>query len=148
MSPLRRNLNSPLIGNVDFLRLLGICGFNSFGMTGEQVVIGSLLFNLTGSSEWVGIAMALYFLPLAVFGNLSGIIAAQMDRRKLLFWMEVLISLNFVGFSSVVAFGRGERWLILIAGAWTGWMLLALWVIALGASLTSVQRIVLSLIHI
>jgi len=39
---------------------------------------------------------------------------------------------------------RSERCLILIAGAWTGWMTLALWVIALGASLTSVQRIVIA----
>ena len=114
MSSLRRILNSPLFGNADFKRLWGICGFNSFGMTGEQVVIGSLLFNLTGSSEWVGIAMALYFLPLAVFGNLSGIIADRMDRRKLLFRIEVLISLNLVVFASLVAFGRVELWLILV----------------------------------
>ena len=83
-------------------------------MTGEQVVVGSILFNLTGSSEWIGIALALYFLPIAVFGNLSGIISDMMNRSKLLFRVEILIFFNLGVFILAVEFGKIEVWAVLL----------------------------------
>ena len=83
-------------------------------MTCKQVVVGTILFNLTGSSEWIGIAMALYFLPIAVFGNLSGIIADRMNRSKLLFRVEILIFINLGVFIMVVEFAKIELWAVLL----------------------------------
>ena len=36
------------------------------------VILGLLVFRLTDSSAWVGLSLALYFLPLLVFGLLVG----------------------------------------------------------------------------
>ena len=89
-------------------------------MTGEQVVVGSILYNLTGSSEWIGIALALYFLPIAVFGNLSGIISDMMNRSKLLFRVEILIFFNLGVFILAVEFGKIEVWTVLLLTFFSG----------------------------
>ena len=89
-------------------------------MTGEQVVVGSILFNLTGSSEWIGIALALYFLPIAIFGNLSGIISDMMNRSKLLFRVEIFIFLNLGVFIVAVEFGKIEVWSVLLLTFFSG----------------------------
>lgn len=89
-------------------------------MTGEQVVVGSIVFNLTGSSEWIGIALALYFLPIAVFGNLSGIISDRMHRSKLLFMVEILIFFNLGVFIVAVEFSKIEVWAVLLLTFFSG----------------------------
>ena len=110
---IRQAANSPVLANADFIRLTFGCGFNGLGRIGEQVIIGLLVFKLTDSSEWVGIAMALYFLSFAVFGTTAGIIADWMDRRVLLFRIEVLIIVNLGAFAAVVSLGWASLWMIL-----------------------------------
>lgn len=58
--------------------------------------------------------IALYFLPIAVFGNLSGIIADRMNRRKLHFRVGILIFFNLGVFIMVVEFAKIELWAVLL----------------------------------
>ena len=46
---------------------------NGLGMAGEQVVVGLLIFEIGGSSAWVGISLALYFAPMLFCGGRCGI---------------------------------------------------------------------------
>lgn len=106
-------MSHPLLANADFIRLTFGCGFNGVGRIGEQMIIGLLVFKLTASSEWVGVAMGLYFVSFAVFGTMAGIISDWMDRRVLLFRIEVLIIVNLGAFVAVVSLGWASLWLIL-----------------------------------
>jgi len=109
----------PVIGNpafriADYRRLWGGAALNHLGMSGEMVILGLLVFRLTGSSAWVGISLALYFLPLLVFGLLSGAIADWMDRRVLLRRVELAIIGNLLVFASLLALGLERMWLVLL----------------------------------
>ena len=109
----------PVIGNpafriADYRRLWGGVALNNLGMSGEMVVLGLLVFRLTESSAWVGISLALYFLPLLVFGLLSGAIADWMDRRVLLRRVELAIITSLLIFASLLALGLELLWLVLL----------------------------------
>lgn len=76
-------------------------------MSGEQVIFGLLVFRITQSTAWVGIALALYFLPFFIFGVFSGAMADWIDRRTLLRRIELSIATNmFV----LAALSDGEFW--------------------------------------
>ncbi len=104
---------NPALRNADFRRLWVASAFNHLGMNGEQVVLGLLVFRFTQSTAWVGAVLALYFLPMLVFGLLSGAIADRLDRRWLLRGMEAVIIANLVLFSAATAFEWGGLWIIL-----------------------------------
>ena len=51
-----RILRGPAFGRRDFRLLFAAVSCNYVGYGGEQVVISLLVFQLTGSSAWVGVA--------------------------------------------------------------------------------------------
>ena len=101
-------------GNVDFRRLWLASACNHFGMIGQQLILALLVFEITRSSAWVGAAVALYFLPLAVFGFLSGAIADRFDRRRLLRIIEFATACNLAGFAALIAVGLEALWLLML----------------------------------
>ena len=103
----------PLLRDVDFRRLLAGAAFNQQGMTGEHVVIGLLVLRLTDSTAWVGITLAIYFLPFFVFGMLSGVVADWIDRRKLLRGIECAIIANLLLFALCLTFDLTALWLLI-----------------------------------
>lgn len=107
-------ISNPAFRIADYRRLWCGVALNHLGMSGEMVILGLLVFRLTGSSTWVGISLALYFLPLLVFGLLSGAIADWMDRRVLLRRVELAIISNLLVFGSLLALGLEQLWLVLI----------------------------------
>ncbi len=70
-------------GHRDFRRLALGSALHSGSFQGEQVVVGLLVFQLTGSTAWVGIAYALAFAPMLVVGVPAGATADRFDRRRL-----------------------------------------------------------------
>ncbi len=106
-------LGNPALRGRDFQKLCGGSAFNSMGMSGEIVIIGILAFEITQSSAWVGIALALYYLPMLVLGLLSGVIADWMDRRTLIRRVELAIVVNLLIFSVMIPMAPTELWLIL-----------------------------------
>ncbi len=107
-------LRGPAAGNRDFRLLVAAATCNYMGYGGEQVVIGLLVFRITGSSAWVGVALALYFLPLFIFGMAAGAIADWMDRRKLLRIIEAVIGINLVVFAVLAALEAVAIWQVLL----------------------------------
>jgi hypothetical protein len=48
----------PAFQNSDYRNLWAGAAFNQQGMSGEQVVLGLLIFQVTESTAWVGIMLA------------------------------------------------------------------------------------------
>lgn len=84
------------------------------GMTGEMVIVGFLIFELTHSSAWVGVSLAFYFGPMLILGVLSGVIADRIDRRKLLPVTEFLITLVMGLFGLLYYFDQLGLWQLIL----------------------------------
>ena len=97
------------------LRLLGtgVAG-NAFGASGEQVVTGLLVYSLTGSSAWVGVALAIYYVPNLLVGALTGALADRADRRRLLVTVELSIAIVMTGYAWLLTSGDPAIWLVLV----------------------------------
>jgi MFS family permease len=92
--------------------------FTVVGAMITTVAVQQQVFDLTGSSAWVGIASLVALVPLVVFGLLGGAIADTYDRRKLLIVTSVGIAATSIGL-----------WLAALTTAesvWTVFALLAL----------------------
>ena len=96
-------INIPAFRIADYRNLWAGAAFNQQGMSGEQVVLGLLVFQFTQSTAWVGVMLAVYFLPFFVFGIVSGAVADRLDRRSLLRRIEALIAINMIIFAVVLA---------------------------------------------
>ena len=89
----------------------------------EQVSVGWLIYELTGSEFMVGVGAAARMLPFFVLGMLSGAIADRWDRRTLL-------RVGTLG-ASAAALVMG---LLLLWGVATVWVIIAV-VLALGSAM-------------
>jgi predicted MFS family arabinose efflux permease len=118
-SPLKRVLDAikagPLGTEADFRMLWSSQIFSAAGYAGEQVVLGLLVYRITGSSEWVGISLAIYYMPLFIAGTLSGAIADWMDRRRLLRLLELGFLSAQVLFAATLVAGFDALWVMLVA---------------------------------
>ena len=90
----------------DFRWLVCASFFNSIGAGGDFVLIGLLPLLATGSSTWVGVALALYHLPQLLLGVPAGAVADRVDRRRLLRGAELGLVVAFGAFA--LASVRGE----------------------------------------
>ena len=97
--------------------------FYSLATGMEQVSVGWLIFELTGSEFMVGVGAAARMLPFFVLGMLSGAIADRWDRRTLL-------RIGTVG-AAAAAFVMA---LLLLWGLANEWVIIAL-VLALGSAM-------------
>jgi MFS family permease len=119
LTPLKRLrdaiMASPLGTEADFRRLW--CGqiFSAAGYAGEQVILGLLVYRITGSSEWVGISLAVYYAPLFIAGTLSGAVADWMDRRQLLRMLELGFLSSQIIFAAALIVGLQALWVMLVA---------------------------------
>ena len=111
-----RALIRATFGHRDYRLLWGDAVFNSVGMAGEVVLLGLLAYQITGSSAWVGIALALYYVPSLIVGALAGAIADWMDRRRLIRRCVLISMVTLTTYAGVLAFGALElRQLLVMA---------------------------------
>ena len=92
--------------------------FTVIGAMITAVAVQQQVFDLTGSSAWVGFASLVALVPLVIFGLLGGAIADTYDRRTLLIITSTGIAVTSVGL-----------WLAALGGSesvWTVFALLAL----------------------
>jgi MFS family permease len=108
-----RILRGPAYRHRDFRLLLAAATCNYTGYGGEQVIISLLVFQITGTSAWVGVALALYFLPQLVFGMAAGAIADWIDRRRLLRIIEAVVAINLTVFGVLAALDLVALWQVL-----------------------------------
>ncbi len=108
-----RIVTSPALASADFRRLWMAAAFNQMGFNGEQLILGLLVFQITGSTAWVGATLAIYALPNLLFGILSGVIADWLDRRTLLRALDLIFAVNLGLFAGLIALGFTELWLVI-----------------------------------
>jgi MFS family permease len=77
------------------------------------VAVPKQVYDLTGSSSWVGIAAAVALVPLLVFGLYGGAVADAVDRRKLLVVTNAGIAVTSVLLWLQAAFHVESVWLII-----------------------------------
>jgi MFS family permease len=84
--------------------------FTSAGVWIQQVTIGWLALDLTGSAFQVGAITGMRGLPMLVLGPVGGVVADRIDRRKLLLFTQVFLVILAVTFSIPAAFGWVAIW--------------------------------------
>lgn len=92
----------------------------SAGQWVQQVALGWLVYELTGSSVLLGVLNGLRALPFLVTGPVAGVAADRMDRRQLMLRTQyVLIATAFL-MGGVVASGWLQVWHIFVFTLITG----------------------------
>ncbi|GAA3914742.1 MFS transporter [Streptomyces lacrimifluminis] len=92
-----------------YRRLWSSTAVTAVGSQLTAVAVPKQIYDITGSSAWVGYASLAGLLPLVVFALWGGAVADSMDRRKLLlitntgiavtsllFWIQALVGLDSV----------------------------------------------------
>ena len=113
----------------DFRLLWGSTLLYSLATGMEQVSVGWLIFELTGSELMVGVGAAARMLPFFLLGMLSGAIADRWDRRA-------LVQVGTLGASAVALVMA----LLLLGGLENVWIVVAL-VAALGCTFAFVLTV-------
>ena len=63
-------------------------------MVGELLLFGLAVYELSGSTAWVGLSLALYFGPNFFVGAIAGTIADNFDRARVLRIVEAALGVN------------------------------------------------------
>jgi CDP-diacylglycerol--glycerol-3-phosphate 3-phosphatidyltransferase len=100
---------------------------SSMDRLSDLLILGGIAFGMAAANDLGGVALVLWALGGTVMTSYT---RARAERH--------LVEFN-VGIME-----RGERFVVLILGALLGLLQLALWVIAIGATITSVQRVVVA----
>jgi MFS family permease len=72
-----------------------------------------LVLKLTHSGALVGLAAALQFLPILLFGAYGGLLADRFDKRRLLMVTQSLMALPALLLFALVVTGTVETWMVL-----------------------------------
>ncbi|WP_173140539.1 MFS transporter [Kibdelosporangium persicum] len=97
-----------------YRRLWMSTAVTSMGAQLTAVAVPKQVFDLTGSSGFVGLTGAVALVPLLVFGLWGGAIADMMDRRKLLLITNSGIALSSVLLWLQAAMELNSVWIVLL----------------------------------
>ena len=84
--------------------------FMSAGQWIQQVTLGWIVYDLTGSSVLLGVLNGLRALPFLVASPIAGVFADRMDRRQLILGCECFLALLTLLMGVVVASGKLAVW--------------------------------------
>ena len=102
------------LGGVRFRRLLAMTLFNGASMVGELLLFGLAVYELSGSTAWVGLSLALYFGPNFFVGAIAGTIADNFDRARSLRIVEAALGVNLLVIGVLFMSGVAGLGLVLI----------------------------------
>jgi len=95
----------------------------------QQLTVGWLVYDLTGSAVLLGALSAMRMLPFLIFGPVGGVIADRVDRRKLMTSLYCLFSIVSFAMGGVVALGIVQVWhlfaFVLITGVMASFLITA-----------------------
>jgi MFS family permease len=97
-----------------FRRLWGAGIVTVVGAQLSVVAVPAQIYELTGSSAFVGLTGLFGLVPLVVFGLWGGAIADAVDRRTLLLFSGTGIALSSLALWVTAASGAGGVWLVLV----------------------------------
>jgi MFS family permease len=92
----------------------------SAGQWIQQVTLGWLVYDLTGSSVLLGVLNGVRVLPFLVASPVGGVAADRMDRRKLILINEYVLMVGAFGMGGLVASGLLEVWHLFVFTFITG----------------------------
>ena len=78
----------------------------------QRVAQDWLVLQLTDSAVAVGVATALQFVPVMLFGLWGGVVVDRMDRRRLIMWTQAASALLAAVLAVVVIAGMVELWMV------------------------------------
>ncbi|TMA59069.1 MAG: MFS transporter [Deltaproteobacteria bacterium] len=84
--------------------------FMSAGQWIQQVTLGWLLYDLTGSSILLGALNGLRALPFLIASPIAGVVADRVDRKKILTAAQYVLMTSTVGMGVLVAMGVAAVW--------------------------------------
>ena len=79
----------------------------------EQVAIGWLVFELTGSSFMVGVAAAARMAPLLFLGIVSGTLSDRLERRAFLLWATLMSGGAAAGMALLILATSANVWAVM-----------------------------------
>lgn len=79
--------------------------FNGASMVGEMLLFGLAVYEISGSTAWVGLSLALYFAPNIVLGAFAGTLSDAFDRVRVLRTVEVALGVNLLVIGVSIATG-------------------------------------------
>jgi len=88
--------------------------FMSAGQWIQQVTLGWLLYDLTGSSILLGALNGLRALPFLIASPIAGVVADRVDRKKILTAAQYVLMTATVGMGVLVAMGVAAVWHLFI----------------------------------
>lgn len=92
----------------------------SAGQWIQQVTVGWVAYEMTGSPLFVGIANGLRSLPLLVLGPLGGVAADRVERKKLMVSTQLSIVATSLAFAFLLASGQAQIWHLFLFTFLTG----------------------------
>src|SRR5436853_6382975 len=104
-----------LRGNRNFRRLWVGRLISQPGDWFNSVALFTLLLNLTGSGEAVGLVLIIKLLPQFLVGPLAGVVADRFNRKAIMIWADVLRGLLVFGFLFVER--REQVWMVYVLGS-------------------------------
>jgi MFS family permease len=97
-----------------FRRLVLGHGISWIGYQITTVTVLIQVFDITGSSLWVGSVGLSSFVPLVVFGLYGGAVSDAMDRRRILMAAAVVVWTGTIGLVVQAVAGADRPWLLLV----------------------------------
>jgi Transmembrane secretion effector len=117
-APVRRRrrilLDTTPLRHAPYRRLWSSTIVTSLGSQLTAVAVPTQIFDMTGSSAWVGIASLVALGPLIVFALWGGAIADTVDRRKLMLFTNISMALLMIVFWLQAALHLGSIPLLLV----------------------------------
>ena len=101
-------------GGPRFRRLLVMTFFNGASMVGEMLLFGLAVYEISGSTAWVGLSLALYFAPNFVVGAFAGTLSDAFDRVRVLRTVETALGVNLLVIGVAITSGAAGLALILV----------------------------------
>ena len=94
--------------------------FSSSGQWIQQVSLGWLTYQLTGSAFLLGAVNGLRSLPLLLLGPFGGVAADRMDPKKLMLSTQLFLMTVTAVFATIVVSGHAHLWNIILFALLTG----------------------------
>ena len=94
--------------------------FSSSGQWIQQVTLGWLAYDMSGSGAILGAVNGLRSLPLLFLGPFGGVAADRFDKKQLMFTTQVFLMLTAALFATVIVTGHLQVWHIFVFSAATG----------------------------
>lgn len=94
--------------------------FASSGQWIQQVSVGWLTYQITGSAFLLGAVNGFRSLPMLLLGPFGGVAADRLDRKRLMLFTQLFLMAVTAGFATVVITGHAHVWNIIVFTLLTG----------------------------